>query len=237
MIKKEELPKFEYNFYKKTSDDKYVSLLKFRDSNGINEISYLEDAGKEVKIECNGKTEVAIDFGAENYSHHYFTTISSTGEKTINDLFLQIENQDNILYDNGIINNNKILGFSGVTNGSAYYEIADTFLRTFSYNATYNDATIYTKNKVDMTGYSVLKVEMSTGAYIGGSNYGMAMVIGNNVSSYPINDSTAIMSEKISDNNKSNIILTVDLSTVNEPLYIGLFGCMGENKFTKIWLE
>lgn len=91
LIKNEELPKFEYDFYEKTSDDKYISLIKFRDSNGINEISYTQDNGKESVIKCNGKTEVSIDFVAENYSHHYFKTISSTGEITINDLYLDVK--------------------------------------------------------------------------------------------------------------------------------------------------
>lgn len=111
LIKKEELPKFEYNFYEKTSDDKYISLLKFRDLNGINEISYTEDNGKEVIIKCNGKKEVSIDFGAENYSHHYFKTISSTGETIINDLYLDIKTTYNaeileypIFTKNGMVN-------------------------------------------------------------------------------------------------------------------------------------
>lgn len=63
---------FEYQYYKKTKAGKYITLVTFRDLNGIDEISYLNENQEEIIIECNGKTEVAIDYPANNYSHQYF---------------------------------------------------------------------------------------------------------------------------------------------------------------------
>lgn len=93
-IKKEDLPKFEYQYYEKTDDGKYVTLVTFRDTTGINSISYTDENNKETIIDCKGKLEVGLDFEANNFEHYYFTTVSSAGQKTINDMYLEIKNSD-----------------------------------------------------------------------------------------------------------------------------------------------
>lgn len=140
------------------------------------------------------------------------------------------------LYDNGIINTAKITGFIGVHNSSCSYEIGSTFLRTYAWSSTYNDGAIYTTNKVDFEGYHYLKAEISTGSSIGGYNGAMLLAYSSNTSSYPV-DAATYKSSKISTNNTNNITVTVDISAITTPQYIGLFGCMQEVKFHKIWLE
>lgn len=140
------------------------------------------------------------------------------------------------LYDNGIVNTAKINGFIGVHNSSCSYEIGSTFLRTYAWSSTYNDGAIYTTNKVDFEGYHYLKAEISTGSNIGGYNGAMLLAYSSNTSSYPV-DAATYKSSKISTNNTNNITVTVDISAITTPQYIGLFGCMQEVKFHKIWLE
>lgn len=94
IIKGEDLPKFEYHYYEQTINGKYATLITFRDTNGIDKILYSDDNQKEIVIDCNNKTEVAIDYETSNFVHHYFTMVSKTGEKTINDLYLQVSIND-----------------------------------------------------------------------------------------------------------------------------------------------
>lgn len=101
LIKKEDLPKFEYQYYQKNSEGKYVTLITFRDINGIKNISYTDENQKEITIDCNNKSEVGLDFAGNNYSHYYFTTVSSIGEKIINDLYLQVT-IDNFSYNGNV---------------------------------------------------------------------------------------------------------------------------------------
>lgn len=94
IIKKEDLPKFEYQYYKETAEGKYMTLVTFRDTNGLNKVSYTDVNNKEVIINCNNKTEMAIDYEADNFKHEYFTSVSSDGKTTINDLYLEIASSD-----------------------------------------------------------------------------------------------------------------------------------------------
>lgn len=93
-IQKEDLPKFEYHYYDQTADGKYLTLITFRDTNGIDKILYTDENQREITINCNNKTEMAIDYKTDNFVHHYFTEVSSNGQKTINDLYLEISIND-----------------------------------------------------------------------------------------------------------------------------------------------
>lgn len=92
LIKKEDLPEFEYKYYKKMRDAKYMTVLTFRNQNGIKKISYTDENQKETEIDCNGKIEVAIDFLAKNYTSQYFSIQTLSGETLIKELHLEIGN-------------------------------------------------------------------------------------------------------------------------------------------------
>lgn len=159
ILKQENLLDFEYDYYRQTQNGKFITLVTFRNINGIDKITYIDQYQKEIVIDCNGKTEVAIDFEADKYTHYYFSTISLIGEKKINDLYLDITDLTYYLYNNGdefidrtggwsIVNSQQ---YSGIEKGSNYMKIW--------YNSGfYNVGFCSTINKIDISKYTELHV-------------------------------------------------------------------------------
>lgn len=127
---------FEYKCYAVTKNGKYMTLVTFRDLQGINQISYANQDQKDTIINCNGKKAVSIDYAVDNCSnHYYFKTISSNGTQSINDLYLGTIFNDSLLSGLGLINENGIQSIK-VTgqNSNKIYEMTSYNVNMIVYN-------------------------------------------------------------------------------------------------------
>lgn len=159
IMKQENLIEFEYDYYRQTPNGKFITLVTFRNINGIDKISYLNQSQKEIIIDCNGKTEVALDFEADKYTHYYFQTVSSTGEKKINDLYLDISDLTYYLYDNGNEFIDRTGGWS-IANSQQYsgIEKGSNYMKIWYNSGYYNVGFCSTINKIDISKYTKLHV-------------------------------------------------------------------------------
>lgn len=223
---------FEYQYYKKTKAGKYITLVTFRDINGIEEISYLDENQKETIIECNGKTEVALDYPANNYSHQYFTKKSITGETKVEDLYLEIQAYDYPLYDNGTGDENWIVYRDYNTDADLS---SNDYMYGDSRNGNYCAVNIYYKDPVDISGYTTINCLLDTTVY--DLNYGISL----SMSPGPLRDLSRYNPYQYSSTlqtSQNEYTLKLDITNVPDgSYYIGLNVVRSNIKIKAVWLE